>query len=66
MDADREAALLRRTQALVLDRERLQTALAGIIMHWREFGEMMCKDQADYGMDERIEAAAKLVPDRMP
>ena len=46
--------------------ERLETALAGIIGHWREFGEMMVKDQDDYGLDEWIEAAAKLVPDRVP
>lgn len=43
----------------------LEMALAGVISHWREFGEMMCKDQTDYGLDERIEAAAKLIPERV-
>lgn len=40
-------------------------ALAGIINHWREFSDMMIFNNAvnrdDYGMSERIEAAAKLV-----
>lgn len=49
--------------------ERLETALAGIISHWREFGPMMVFNNAvnrdDYGLDERMDAAAKLVPDRV-
>lgn len=65
MDTDRELELLRKVDGLVVERERLQTALAGVVMHWREFGQMMCREQTDYGMDERIEHAARLVPYRV-
>jgi hypothetical protein len=50
--------------------EQLETALAGLISHWREFGEMIVFNNAvnrdDYGFDERMEHAARLVPDRVP
>lgn len=43
----------------------LENALRGVVRHWREFGGMMIYNNAvnrdDYGMDERIEAAAKLI-----
>lgn len=35
--------------------------LIGIIDHWREFGDMTMRDKQDYGIGERIEAAAKLL-----
>lgn len=43
----------------------LEAALRGVVGHWREFGGMMIYNNAanrdDYGMDDRIEAAAKLI-----
>lgn len=49
--------------------DKLETALAGVIAHWREFGAMIVYNNAtnrdDYGLDERIEFAAKLIPDRV-
>ncbi len=44
---------------------KLELSLRGIVNHWREFGDMIVLNNAvnkdDYGMSERIEAAAKLV-----
>ena len=45
--------------------DTLERALAGIVNHWREFGEMMINNQDDYGLDERMDAAATLIPDRV-
>lgn len=39
----------------------LEAALRSIIGHWWEFGEMMLTHQTDYGLSERMDAAAKLV-----
>lgn len=43
--------------------DKLERALRGIIAHWNEFGQMMVcgSNKDDYGFDERIEAASKLV-----
>ena len=45
--------------------ERIEVALRGIVDHWREFGEMIVLNNAvnrdDYGFDERINAAARLL-----
>lgn len=46
----------------VLDLER---ALAGVVNHWNEFGDMIVLNNAvnkdDYGMSERIDAVSKLI-----
>lgn len=39
----------------------LEAALGGIIDHWNEFGPMMIENKTDYGLDERIAAAEKLI-----
>lgn len=39
----------------------LEAALRGIANHWYEFGSKMIEHKDDYGLGERIEAAAKLV-----
>ena len=41
--------------------EALEAALSGIINHWNEFGEMMFANKDDYGLSERLDAAAKLI-----
>ena len=62
MDQEIAAAELRRLDARV---EKLETALRGVVGHWREFGEMIVYNNAvnrdDYGMDERIAGAAKVL-----
>lgn len=56
---------LTRTMVDADDLKRVRNALVGIIDHWREFGSMIVLNNAtnrdDYGMDERVEAAAKLI-----
>ena len=60
-------ALLNEAATVIEGRDRslqanaLHTALSGIVSHWHEFGEMMINNQTDYGMDERIDAADKLL-----
>lgn len=60
-------ALMNEAAAVIEGRDRtlhgnaLHSALSGIVSHWYEFGEMMVNNQDDYGFDERIDAAAKLV-----
>lgn len=43
----------------------LEQTLARLVNHWREFGGMIVTNNAvnrdDYGFDEQIEAAAKIV-----
>jgi hypothetical protein len=39
----------------------LATALRGIVDHWYEFSAMMIEAQDAYGMDERMDAADKLL-----
>ena len=62
MDTEIAAAELKRMDART---EKLETALRGVIEHWREFGEMIVYNNAtnrdDYGFDERVEDAAKLI-----
>ena len=43
--------------------DRIETALRGIIDHWRKFGDTMVfgDNRDDYGLDERIDEAAKLL-----
>jgi hypothetical protein len=52
-------------RALRDERTALRRSLAGIVDHWNEFGDMVVLNNAvnrdDYGMSERIDAAAKLV-----
>ena len=60
-------ALLNEAATVIEGRDRtlhgnaLHTALSGIVSHWYEFGEMMVNNQTDYGFDERIDAADKLL-----
>ena len=60
-------ALLNEAATVIEGRDRtlrgntLHAALSGIVDHWWEFGEMMVNNHDDYGFDERIDAAAKLV-----
>ena len=62
MDKEIAAAELARLDARS---EKLETALRGVVNHWREFGETIIFNNAvnrdDYGFDERIEGAAKLI-----
>ena len=43
----------------------LEQTLARLVSHWREFGGMIVTNNAvnrdDYGFDEQIEAAAKII-----
>lgn len=41
----------------------LEMALRGIVNHWREFGDMIVfgDNRDDYGLGERMDAAAKLL-----
>jgi hypothetical protein len=41
--------------------QELYRALSGIVEHWYEFGDMMISNQTDYGLEERIASAAKLL-----
>lgn len=62
MDTEIAAAELKRLDART---EKLETALRGVVNHWREFGEMIVLNNAvnrdDYGFDERVEDAARLI-----
>lgn len=53
-------ALVQKITALEAERERLRSALIGIVDHWWEFGEMVDGND-DYGFSERVDLAAKLV-----
>ena len=45
--------------------KELEATLRRVVNHWREFGEMIVLDNAtnrdDYGFDERVEDAAKII-----
>lgn len=41
--------------------EILRRALAGIVSHWDEFSNLMVAKKDDYGLDERINAARKIL-----
>jgi hypothetical protein len=64
VDGEKHRAALARIaelEAALRHATKIETALRGIIGHWYEFAEMMIENKTDYGLGERIDAAAKLV-----
>ena len=58
---DNETHVVSLNIAEVREIMKMDAALLGIINHWREFGEMMITNKDDYGLSERIDAAAELI-----
>lgn len=54
-DARRKVWLMHTAAARI---EALESHLSGIVENWYEFGEMMVKNQTDYGLEERMSFAS--------
>lgn len=56
-------AVLNKYERAIVTVDKYERALRGIISHWNEFGGQITfgDNRDDYGFDERIDAAARLV-----